>query len=784
MNRPATVPSVRGRDVARACIHGVDRNPMAVELTKVALWIETVEPGKPLGFLDANIRCGDSNFGVFDLAALAQGIPDEAYKPLTGDDKGTTKHFAKRNKAEREGQGALDFAKGGGQLPASIPIASEAKALRVMPEENTEEVAAKRKRFEAGQADPNSRKLRTAADLYVAAFLAPKTGGAPVNRNTVTIPTTTHVWDALAGRTLYGPLVGRAQDLAREAHAFHWPLEFPDVMAAGGFDVVLGNPPWEVMQLSDQEFFAQRMHEIAELKGAKRKRAIAQLATEQSAVFKEYLVEKRRFEVSNQFARVSGRFELTAHGKINTYALFAELAATLITSHGRAGLVLPLGIATNETTAEFFAHLMSTRWLVSLLSMAEIKNWFAGTKDNQSFCLLTIGHSAIAEFAFRLEAPSHLADSERRFTLSIEDISRINPNTKTAPVFRTRSDAELSRKIYAHVPVLIKESSGNDSNSWGLEFRQGFFNMTADSHLFQTASQLLEAGFTRIGGEWIQADRGIVYVPLFESKMFSFFDCRFGYYPPGSVDDTRALPRPTPEEQSDLQWVATPRFWVDRALVQQQVSAVNWQFSWLFAFRKLTNTTNQRTLISSVLSLAGVGDSAYVVFSNQSPVKFAALIGNFSSLVLDFVARQKVGGTNLNLFYLFQFPVLPPFRYTQPDLGFIVPRVLELTYTSHSMAPFARDLGYDGPPFKWDEDRRAELRAELDAFYARAYGLTRDELRYILDPADVKGPDYPSETFRVLKTNEIRRFGEYRTTRLVLQAWDVNEKQYGRGASG
>jgi hypothetical protein len=103
-------------------------------------------------------------------------------------------------------------------------------------------------------------------------------------------------------------------------------------------------------------------------------------------------------------------------------------------------------------------------------------------------------------------------------------------------------------------------------------------------------------------------------------------------------------------------------------------------------------------------------------------------------------------------------------------------RILELTYTSHSMAPFARDLGYDGPPFAWDEGRRALLRAELDAWYARAYGLTRDELRYILDPADVKGPDYPSETFRVLKTNEIRRFGEYRTARLVLQAWDRMER--------
>ena len=291
------------RDVTRACIHGVDRNPMAVELTKVALWIETVEPGKPLGFLDANIRCGDSLLGVFDFKALAEGMPDATYKPLAGDDKETAKHFAKRNKAEREGQGALDFAKGSGRLPAAAPMAGEAKALRAMPEDSPDEIAEKRRRFEAARNDPRRWNMRIAADLYVAAFLTPKTGGVPANRNTVTIPTTAHVWDALAGKQVYGPLVGRAQDLAGEARAFHWPLEFPDVMAAGGFDAVLGNPPWEVLQLGEEEYFAQRLPEIAELAGATRKRAIGALEKENPTAFAIYQADKRRFEASNEFAR-------------------------------------------------------------------------------------------------------------------------------------------------------------------------------------------------------------------------------------------------------------------------------------------------------------------------------------------------------------------------------------------------------------------------------------------------------------------------------------------------
>ena len=103
---------------------------------------------------------------------------------------------------------------------------------------------------------------------------------------------------------------------------------------------------------------------------------------------------------------------------------------------------------------------------------------------------------------------------------------------------------------------------------------------------------------------------------------------------------------------------------------------------------------------------------------------------------------------------------------------FIVPRVLELTYTSHDLAAWAADLGHTGAHFGFDPARRAVLRAELDAYYARLYGLTRDELRYILDPADTHGADYPSETFRGLKSNDIKAHGDYRTRRLVLEAWD------------
>lgn len=197
---------------------------------------------------------------------------------------------------------------------------------------------------------------------------------------------------------------------------------------------------------------------------------------------------------------------------------------------------------------------------------------------------------------------------------------------------------------------------------------------------------------------------------------------------------------------------------------------------WLMGWRDICRSTDERTVIASVVPRVGVGHTMPLFFVTQSAPQVAAMLGNWSSLTLDYLARQKVGGTHLTYGYLKQFPVLPPDRYAEADLAFIVPRVLELTYTAHDLKPWAEDLGYDGPPFPWNPERRARLRAELDAYYARLYGLTRDELRYILDPADVMGEDYPSETFRVLKNNELREFGEYRTQRLVLAAWDAMEQ--------
>lgn len=766
------------RDVVRACIHGVDRNPMAVDLAKVALWIETVDPGKPLGFLDANIRCGDALFGVFHLKAVEQGIPDAAYKPLIGDDKDTAKFLAKRNKEEREGQGTFDFTGGGGKLPPAFPLADAARALRALPEDSPDEIAIKRKSFEAGRTGPLSWNLRIAADLYAAAFLAPKVGGSPSDSNAVTIPTTAQMWNALAGRNLHGPLVRHAQDLSNAARAFHWSLEFPDVMAAEGFDVVLGNPPWDRIKLQEQEFFASRDPEIAEASNAAARVKLiamlkgAELGTRKRAIYDEFETAKRFAEATSEFARVpkeaAGRFALTGRGDVNTYALFAELFTNLASERGRSGMVIPTGVATDATTAIFFNSLVSQRRLISLHDFQTGLGFFDRIGHARfKFCLLTVGHQGsgpgVIEFSFFSRTIEEFADKRRHFTLSLDDISRINPNTKTAPIFRSSVDAQLTAKIYENSRLLREDHGERKVNDCGA-FYLRLVHFGDHKNELTTAAQALERGFERDGDHWRKGENRLL--PVWESKLTNSFDLRYASFV--SDTDVEVLSDKDAQRQNF-------RYWVSEKFFNSLMQKYHYERPWFLAYRDVVRSTDERTVIALALPREPASIKLPVLgFDDRLPGEM--LLANFNSLPFDYVTRQKIGGISLSFFILKQLPIIGFERYTEDDIFFIRSRLLELSFVDDALMPFARDLGYDGLPFMWNDARRAKLRAELDAWYARAYGLTRDELRYILDPADVMGADYPSETFRVLKKNEIAKYGEYRTARLVLEAWDVMER--------
>lgn len=497
-------------------------------------------------------------------------------------------------------------------------------------------------------------------------------------------------------------------------------------------------------------------------------------------LYAEFIAARRAAEAASVFAHVDaaegGRYPLTGVGDVNTYALFAETIAHLTKSAGRAGFIVPTGIATDDFTKRFFSQITQSERLVSLFDFENTQKIFPAVATLVRFSLVVLGRSKSARFAFLLNSPQQVADEARWFSLTAEDFQLINPNTLTCPVFRSRKDAEITKKIYAHVPVLIQKNPVGEPNinEWNIRFMT-MFHMSNDSHLFRTRRELPEGARIDIGPRATRREEN-KYLPLYEAKMMTIYDHRFGTYPEGAVDDTRALPRLSTQDYENCKFEVNPRFYVAQDKVLE--STKHWNHSWFLCFRSMSNHSNIRRFISGVIPYSAAGNSLiFVMPSSEHEMKrVACLIANMSSLVLDVVARWKVSGTNLNLFIVEQFPIISPHSYSERNMEFISKRVLELMYTTDSLRGFSEDMGMSGPPFVFDAPRRAQIRAELDALFAKLYGLSREDLQYILDPSSVMGDDYPSETFRVLKESEQRDFGEYRTQRLVLDAWDALER--------
>jgi hypothetical protein len=547
------------------------------------------------------------------------------------------------------------------------------------------------------------------------------------------------------------------------------------VFAAGGFDCVLGNPPWERIKLQEEEFFATRHTAVAEARNKSERSQRIQWLSEgmlaqhlhpgtglgqatavgekERELYNEFITARRTAEAASQFAHVKGedggRYPLTGVGDVNTYALFAETISQVTQGEGRAGFIVPSGLATDDSAKRFFQSLIKGNRLVSLFGFDNARRIFPAVHPDTPFSLVTLGrtHQRV-DLAHYILAIDQLTDSRRRFTLTQEEFRLLNPNTLTCPVFRSERDAELTKKLYRTAPVLIDENKPG-GNPWGISFMT-MLHMSNDSHLFADAP-------------------GPGLLPLYEAKLIHHFDHRWATYTPEG--NSRDL---TADEKADPSCTVTPRYWVRVDEVEQRLADKGWQRAWLMGWRDITNATNERTVIASVFPMSAVGNQLPLVTFGPglSPSIAAALLANLSALVFDFVARHKTGGTHMNFFIFKQLPLLGPTTYAHAELAFIVPRVLELTYTANDLQPWARDLGYDGGPFSFDPTRRARLRAELDAFYARLYGLTKDELRYILDPESVMGAGYPSETFRVLKEREEKEFGRFRTAEWVVDAWD------------
>lgn len=780
------------REVIARCIYGVDRNPMAIELARTALWLEGFEEGRPLSFLDHHLQVGDALLGLTDLKALEFGIAKDAFKPLSGDDKEVCKQLAKVNAAALKDLEKKRKANAFGQLDvASIQESGlgPLQALEALPETSTKEIAAKEAAYRAFLVQAKTSRLAHAADLLVGAYLLPKREGAETHTPTSATLYLTLLGDALPAEQR-GALAA-AQTACAEASVLHWPLAFPQVFACGGFDCVLGNPPWERIKLQEEEFFATRHSHIAQAKNkAERSQRIHWLAEgmlskhlfpqlehalyeceAEQRLYSEFICARRTAEAASVFAHVKGedggRYPLTGVGDVNTYALFSETINQITAISGRAGFIVPTGIATDDSTKAYFGALATGGRLASLYDFENREKIFEAVDSRMKFCLLTIGIADKAEFSFFLTQTSQLSDDRRRFTLTADDFSRINPNTLTCPVFRSRRDAELTRKIYNQNVVL--RADNKEKQSWGIRLRT-MFHKSADSELLLTSDELRRLGVNQSENlSWITND-GARFLRVYEGKYGWQFNHRYATHM--NEEDIQCneewLSNSTNLISSEL-YCAESEF---RKRLDSMGLSVAQKNSAFLGFRRVSSSTNERTAVACIYPWLP-STYGWILTVGVENWQLTVLCGAYNSLVFDYLLRNSLSQPSIPQGVFEQIAVPPIEKFNQSARDFIASRVLELTYTASDMAPWAQSLGYQGEPFTYELERRAQLRAELDAYYAKLYGLSRDELRYILDPADVMGEDYPSETFRGLKKNEEREFGEYRTQRLVLEAWDA-----------
>lgn len=764
------------RMVLKRSLFGVDKNPMAVELAKTALWLHTFTVGAPLSFLDHHLKHGDSLHGE---------RLDEAQRSLQS--LGTIFHQAELARLDIAAQGLsrvaeltdVDIA----EARLSKKLATEA-AAQVAPLHALLDFWRALRWLVPGWPVDKPAKLAKLGDatlrLALGELLSPQ-------RNLVAV--------LAAGRVDgEGPAVDAANDLltqvralARRERFFHWWTEFPTAFAAPsvGFDAVIGNPPWDMLQMQEVEWFAERVPAIAlQTRAADRKRLVAELPKTAPDIWRAFQAASERADAEQRVVRTSGDFPLLAEGRSNLYKLFVERAQTLVHPTGVVALLTPSGIAADKGASKFFRGIATAGRIGALFDFENRKVFFPDVHASFKFCTLVFGGSARqferTRCAFYLHALSDLDDPSRTLQLKPADLALLNPNTGAAPTFRSQRDADLTLAIYSRHPVLMDHARGA---AWPVRFLQGSFNLTADSGVFRSHEWLKAQGFDDAPFGFKRKGSQVAW-PLLVGRMVHQFDHRHASVATNEANLHNAASGSLVPSRSkaDPDFAPVPQYWV----LEEEAGAAA-KIGWVIGFRDIARATDARTMIACVLPHAVVGNTLPLLMGDGrfSAASASCLLANLNSLAFDYVARQKAQSTHLNWYIVEQLPVIPPERFDTPlpatfvrrmradglmnghhseptVADFVVPQVLALSYTAHDLASFARDLGYVDargsvlPPVAWDEEDRRRRRAALDALFFHLYGLGADDAAYAMDQ------------FPIVREQDEASFGRYRTKLDVL----------------
>lgn len=777
------------RMILKRCIYGVDKNDMAVELAKVSLWLHTFTVGAPLSFLDHHLRCGNSLFGA-DIRRTLDRMDSEGSAMLIHETLLDARDSAKSMQSiERLTDAEIAEAHRsmqifGGIVTTTRPLKcflSLFHAIEWMDVKGDARASVDMwldglfgdpLRIAMGRIEP------TAPDTISNLRYSRKYGGDSDDFSGV---------DARAAELceLFSEVLEEGSRLVDEEKFFNWYISFPglwkdwETSPEGGFDAIIGNPPWDRVKLQQAWWFISRYPDIDKgITAAERAHLVSKLSNDHPYAAIDYEVALSRARATSRMARFCGDYPQLSAGDVNLQSLFIERGLSLVRKGGMLGYLVPTGIATDKTTSKFFRSIASSGNLKCLHDFENHKKLFSAVHSQFKFCAFVVGKDRFFETtacSFFSHSVDDVFDGEKAFSLTAGDFLRMNPNTGTMPIFRTKRDADLTMDIYERLPVLGEHSPNGTVFSFSVKYHR-MFDVANDSDKFHSSEQLkfMEKAWPGKGSMW-ESKKG-KWLPLYTGRMFHQYDHRFASAATKSSNPYRTTQsiETSQTDKSNPNMFVTPQFWVSENDIRLDLST-----PWLLAFRNITSATNMRTMIATAIPCTAVGHSAPLLLPFDDSVNhsdLALLLANLNSIVFDFVARQKVQSNNFTWYTLEQMPVVPIVNYASSFFGsksareLVLESVLELCYTANDLSGLAASLGFVGKngrvrsPFGWNAERRLQLRAKLDAVYFHLYGVyngdnvqkSHDDISYIYS------------TFPIVERNEIALYGAYRTRELAL----------------
>jgi len=809
------------RILLKRVVHGVDLNPMAVELAKLSLWLHSFTVGAPLSFLDHHLRCGDSLFGEF--VRTARVYLGERYGPWQDSSVIVAAETASTTMTNIELLEDSDIEQVGNSMRFFEAMESSTADLHALLDlVHLDRWLAADATAELGRTELFTSRYGNVVEIATgrASLIAPLKNAPPFPRKRGASVPAVDAHDATIA------FLRHAADHRTQRRFLHWELAFPNIWKdwasdspSGGFDAVIGNPPWDKVEIEDNTWFRHRLLNFrtrAKVKKAEVRAAVEIHQRENTELWQEFEAARGVTNRAVEVARSSGAYPGTSTGRVDLFALFAERGLRLLNKTGRLVLLVPTGLVADKRTANFFTGLTDARRIDAIFDFENQmgprqppkpqtkraarkpanekitrQNFFVDVHKNFKFCVFSVRAQSRAEqkieCAFFLNADETDLPPARVLSLDATDFAAVNPNTRTIAMFRGQREADLVTGIHRRFPVLELERKTGNRSVWQLGFSQ-MFNISTDRkrRVLRTREEFIADGWYAVAGAPGRLQRGNAEaVALLVGRMVHHYDHRYAAVTESEdAEENDAVGvLTTAMQHADPGHAPEPRWFVEAGQIPLPDG-----LTWLLAYRDIARVVDARTAIAAVIPRRGAGHTLPILppslprppkegATPQTLVEYQAtvqeallnykryaplLLGNLNSLPFDFIARQKMQSTHLSWYILQQMPMIPPDAFRQPigsttAEALIRDHVLRLSYTAHDLAPFARDQGHSGPPFRWDEDERLHLRSRLDALFFLLYGLDRAAAEFILG------------TFPIVEREERARWaGRFRSRDLIL----------------